>query len=171
MKRIILLSILIFMTVFFISCSNSTTQNNNENETLQTKTAKVDGDKSAQDVIDEVKQNSGMGINVSLGETGENLSLPESFPNDVFPLLDDASIVNVNDNKEAKAIGIVFETDKSYEEAVAFYQDIMKSGTITVEDKKDDTYILMGTKDKYGIMITISKYNGDDISVLINVSF
>lgn len=32
----------------------------------------------------DIEQNSGTEINVSMGETGENMSLPESFPKDVW---------------------------------------------------------------------------------------
>ncbi|HYE83175.1 MAG TPA: hypothetical protein VEG39_13550 [Clostridia bacterium] len=77
----------------------------------------------------------------------------------------------MNDNKDAKAVGIIFKTGKNFDEAVAYCQDIMKSGTVTAEDKKDVSYLLMGSKDKYGILITVSKYNGENISILLNVSF
>lgn len=165
MKRIMLLSIWVFMTVVLVSCSNSAGRAVNENTAPQST-----ADKAADSAISETGQNSGVDINVSLGETGENMSLPESFPDEVLPLPDDANIINVNDNKDTKAISITFKTGKNFEEAIAFYQDIMKNGTIHMEDKKDESYLLMGSKDKYNIVITVSKYNGENISVLLNVS-
>lgn len=158
MKKIVLLSMLALMTVVLISCSGGTKQVPEENAASQPVAAE------AAESAPEVE------INVSMGEMGENMSLPESFPKDVFPLPEDANIVNVNENKDAKAVSIVFKTGKSFDEAVAYCQDIMKGGSIGMEDKKDASYLLMGDKDKYGVMITVSKYNGENISILFNVT-
>lgn len=171
MKRILLLSMLVGMAVVIIACSNSPQQVSNENATAQPQSGEAVKNTPPEVTIKDLEQKSGMDINVSLGKTGENMSLPESFPNNTFPLPEDANIVNVNDNKDAKALGITFKTGKNFEEAVAFYQNVMKGGTITMEQKKDGTYLLMGDKDKYGVMVSVSKYNGDNVSVLLNVTF
>ncbi len=170
MKRIMFLSIFVLIAVVLIGCSNSQKQVSTENETSQPPAAEVVESAPGEAAINEVEQNSGADINVSMGETGENMSLPESFPDDVFPLPDDANIINVNENADANATSIIFKTGKNFEEAIAFCQDIMKGGTIAVEDKKDVSYFLMGDKGKYNIIITVNKYNGENISILMNVT-
>lgn len=180
MRKIIILSMLVLMAIVLISCSGGDKQVSREDgpsqpaateATENTATENTDADESAEeDATEEIEEDSGTEINVSLGVTGQNMSLPDSFPKEVFPLPEDANIINVNENADNKNIGIIFTTGKNFDEAVAYCQDIMKDGTITVEDKKDDSYILMGSKDKYSIMISVSKYNGENISILFNVT-
>jgi hypothetical protein len=170
MRKIMFLSLLVLMTAALISCSSGAKQVPAENAASQPAAAEAAESTPEVDTIEELEHASGMEINVSMGEMGENMSLPESFPKDVLPLPEDANIVNVNDNADTKSVSIIFKTGKNFDEALAYCQDIMKDGTITVEDKKDDSYILMGSKDKYSIMITVSKYNGENISILFNVT-
>lgn len=99
-----------------------------------------------------------------------DLCLPRSFPAKVFPLPEDANVITVNENADSKGVGIVFMTGMSFDEALAYCRDLMTNGTVTVEDKKDDSYLLMGSKEKYNIMITVSKYNGENISILLDVT-
>ena len=169
MRRIMLLSILVLMAVVLISCSSGAKQVPGEKEPSQPAAVETAESTPAAVTLDDVVKDTGAEIDLSLGQIGENMSLPESFPKDVFPLPEDASVVNVNDN-DTKGIGIIFKTGKNFDEALAYCQDIMKDGTITVENKKEDSYFLMGSKEKYGVMITVSKYNGENISILFNVT-
>lgn len=135
------------------------------------KTEQVGSSNPVPEAVENPAQNdSGTDINVSLGQNGENMPLPESFPKDVLPLTEDANIINVNDNGEGNSIGIIFKTDMSFEESITYYQNIMKDGTMMMENKKADSYIFMGSKDKYGISISISKYDGDKVSILLDVA-
>ncbi|SDY54104.1 hypothetical protein SAMN05660462_00268 [Proteiniborus ethanoligenes] len=169
MRKGIFLSLLLLVVIILISCSNNSKQVPNENATLRSDSTEATDSSTSDSTTEETEKNSGMNVNVSLGTTGENMSLPERFPKDVFPLPEDANIINVNDNKDSKALGIVLETDKSYEEVIEFYQDIMKDGTITVEDKKEDAYVLIGSKNGYGVTIFINKQN-NNVGVLIDVT-
>ena len=178
MRKTALLSILALTVMVLASCSGGSKQVPGEDGSSRP-AATADSAKDTaveattaeeKSVTEEREESSGAGINVSLGETGENMSLPDSYPTEVFPLPGDANIVNVNENPDNKSTGIILKTGKNFDEALAYCQDIMKGGTITLEDKKDDSYILMGSKDKYSIMITVSKYNGENISILFNVT-
>lgn len=52
-------------------------------------------------------------VNYGTAKPGKNLSLPDEFPADILPLMDDARIDLINTNDANKAIGITFQTDKS----------------------------------------------------------
>lgn len=156
MKKSLALFILIVFAAALIGCSGGGGQDVAEDVALQ-----------AQESLEEAENT---GIEVSLGETGENLSLPDDYPDEVFPLPEDANIVNVNADGASNAMGIIFTTGMTFDEAAEYCKDILKDGNITVEDKRDDSFILMGDKDQYGIMITISKYDGEKISILFNVN-
>lgn len=170
MKKGMLLSVLLLMVVVLISCSSGAKQVPEEKAVSQPAAAEAAESTPEVDTIEELEQASGTEINVSMGKTGENMSLPESFPKEVFPLTEDANIINVNDNKDSKSLSIIFKTGKSFDEAVAFYKDIMKGGSITAETQNDVSYLLMGSKDKYSIMITVTKYDGENISILLGVT-
>ena len=70
-----------------------------------------------------------------------NSRLPAEFPADILPLLDDARIYHVNTNDANKAIGIVFLSEKSFAEAVAFYKEVMQNGKVNMENEDNGIYI------------------------------
>jgi predicted small secreted protein len=95
-------------------------------------------------------------INFGTGEIGENMELPAEFPADILPLLDDARIYHVNTNDANKAIGIVFLSEKSFAEAVAFYKEVMKNGEVNMENEDNGVYIAAGSKGDYAVSISIT---------------
>ena len=109
-------------------------------------------------------------INYGTAKPGQNLSLPDEFPVDVLPLLDDARINFVNTNDANQAIGITFLTDKSFDEAVEFYQKVMQDGKVTMESKQDNSYILIGSKGSYAVSISITYQTGEKVFVLLDVT-
>lgn len=121
--------------------------------------------------VKEIEEKSDTEINVSMGQAGNNMSLPNGYPEDVIPILEDANIVNVNDARDtiSKAIGIGYMTSKSLEEAVEFYQDVMKDGTINMENKTDDSFVIMGSKGDYAVTIGGSLTNGT-VTIILDVA-
>lgn len=109
-------------------------------------------------------------INYGTAKPGQNLSLPDEFPVDVLPLLDDARINFVNTNDANQAIGITFLTDQSFDEAVEFYQKVMQDGKVTMESKQDNSYILIGSKGSYAVSISITYQTGEKVFVLLDVT-
>jgi hypothetical protein len=99
------------------------------------------------------------------------LSLPDGYPKDVIPLLDDANIVNVNDARDtaSKAIGIGYTTKKGLEDAVEFYEDVMKDGTIDMKNKADDNFIILGSKGDYVVTISGALTNGT-VTIFLDVA-
>jgi hypothetical protein len=161
MKRFLCVcTIFIMMAFVFAGCGNKEADNSNE----QTSNNPVESS------VNETSKNSGADIKVNMGASGTNMSLPDGFPRDVVPLLDDANIVNVIDNKESMAMGVTYTTDKSLEEAIAFYQNVFKDVEERVETKTDSGYMLFGKKNNIDITAVIAKYDGDKISILLNVS-
>jgi predicted enzyme related to lactoylglutathione lyase len=125
---------------------------------------------SVQSSSNDAEKNSGGDIKVNMGNSGVNLSLPDGFPKDVVPLLGDANVINVIDNKESKAMGITYTTDKSFEDAVAFYQEVIKDGVERSESASENGYLMFANKAGIDISAVISKYEGEKVSVFLNVS-
>jgi hypothetical protein len=125
---------------------------------------------SVQSSSNDAEKNSGGDIKVNMGNSGVNLSLPDGFPKDVVPLLGDANVINVIDNKESKAMGITYTTDKSFEDAVAFYQEVIKDGVERSESASENGYLMFANKAGIDISVVISKYEGEKVSVFLNVS-
>jgi len=58
-----------------------------------------------------------------LGQMGTGLVLPDSFPTDDVPVMSDINIINVYENEAKTNVRIIFGTDKSFDEALEYYQD------------------------------------------------
>lgn len=175
MKRILIIVVIILASFFVLSgCANKDIQGNEGNNLPKSDTNNENNkedtsDEDSETSIGELSEKSGMEVNVSLGKTGTSMSLPDSFPEDVFPLLDDANIVNVNENKDNKAIGIIFETDKSYEDTVDFYKEVVEEAKKDFEDENDTGYAAWGSKGDYSFTISINKPTHSKVGVLIDV--
>jgi len=170
MKKLVYLYILVLAVMILASCSKGANKASKDESSSQQAESEAFENINENIEKEKIEEDDEAGIKISIGETGENLSLPDDFPKDVIPLPEDANIINVNTSSDNKGIGVIFKTGKRFDEAVTYCRDIMKDGTILVEDKKDDSYFLMGSKDKYSIMMSISKYNGEEISILFSVT-
>jgi preprotein translocase subunit SecD len=160
MKKVLCVFIVILiMTSFLVGCGN---KDDSKNEDVSSN--------SVQSSSNDAEKNSGGDIKVNMGNSGVNLSLPDGFPKDVVPLLGDANVINVIDNKESKAIGITYTTDKSFEDAVAFYQEVIKDGVERSESASENGYLMFANKAGIDISAVISKYEGEKVSVFLNVS-
>lgn len=118
-------------------------------------TVKTDGSTATKDTAMQEKESP------ENGKTG--MDLPEDFPKDIIPVLDDARIDHIIRNDVNKAININYNTDKSKEEAIEFYKEVMKDGKSTQEMDSDDSYIIFGVKGNYAVSITILAPQGDTI--------
>lgn len=162
MKRFLCIcTVFIMMVSAFAGCGNKE-KDNSKNE--------QGSNNPVESSVNDASKNSGSDIKVNMGTSGTNMSLPDGFPKDVVPLLDDANVINVIDNKESKTMGITYTTDKSFEDAAAFYQNVIKDAEDRSETKSDNGYMIYGKKNNIDITAVISKYEGDKISVFLNVS-
>ena len=98
------------------------------------------------------------------------MSLPDEFPVDILPLMDDARIDFINTNDANQAIGITYQTDKSFDEVIAFYQEVMQDGKVSMQSSQDDSYIIIGSKGSYAVTISITNQNGKQVFVLLDVT-
>lgn len=104
-----------------------------------------------------------------MGQFGDNLKLPDSFPKNVVPILGDANIINVNENRDSKAIGITYTTEKPLNVATDFYLEAMKNAN-GYEVTTDETFsIISGEKENYYITVIVGKYEGDNVSVMLDI--
>lgn len=153
-RNIALLIMVLMMSVVVIGCGDGNDKGNIDKVTPTGGTIELGDSK----------------INYGTAKPGQNLSLPDEFPVDVLPLLDDARINFVNTNDANQAIGITFLTDKSFDEAVEFYQKVMQDGKVTMESKQDNSYILIGSKGSYAVSISITYQTGEKVFVLLDVT-
>lgn len=114
---------------------------------------------------------SSVDIDLDIGQIGTNLTLPDSFPEHVVPLMDDANIINVNDNKEDSAVGIIYTTAKKYDELGKFYQEVFKDVEDLNQTQLDNGIIMSGNKDGYRIAITAVAVDDKSSSVMIDVNY
>ena len=170
MKKIVSIILIILFTSFMVAgCGPGSKAENVSNQ--NTGTDSSDSSTEISSGIKEIEEKSGTEINVSIGQMGNSMSLPEGYPKDVIPLLDDANIVNVNDAGDtvSKAIGIGYITKKSLEDAIMFYQDVMKDGAIDMENKADDNFMIFGSKDDYVVTI-VGALTNDTVTIMLDVA-
>jgi predicted small lipoprotein YifL len=162
-KFLCVFTIFIMMVSSFAGCgSKGGSKDSNKNEQTSNNPVKSS--------TNDASKNSETGVKVDMGKIGTGLSLPDGFPKDVVPLLGDANIINVIDNKAAKAIGITYTTGKKFEDAVAFYSQVLKDAGERSETKTDGGYLLFGKKAGIDLSVVVSKYEGEKVSILLNVS-
>lgn len=87
--------------------------------------------KSGKEIEEKISKEIGSSADINLdisqfGQIGTNLTLPDSFPEHVLPLVDDANIINVNENKENFIVSIIYTTTKRYDEVGKFYEEVFK---------------------------------------------
>ncbi|MGI6728192.1 MAG: hypothetical protein ACOX4P_06565 [Anaerovoracaceae bacterium] len=143
-RKSIILMVLLIISIAITGCGG-----NDKN------TVKTDGSTATKDTAMQEKES------LENGKTG--MDLPEDFPKDIIPVLDDARIDHIIRNDVNKAININYNTDKSKEEAIEFYKEVMKDGKSTQEMDSDDSYIIFGVKGNYAVSITILAPQGDTI--------
>lgn len=167
MKKIISIILIILLVSFMITGCGS----GSKAENISSQDAGTNSSAEPPSEVKEIEEKSDTEINVSMGQAGNNMSLPDGYPKDVIPLLEDANIVNVNDARDtiSKAIGIGYMTSKSLEEAVEFYQDVMKDGKIDMENKTDDSFVILGSKGDYVVTIGGSLTNGT-VTIILDVA-
>lgn len=155
MKRLVVFLLVAFtMSIVFTGCGGGDEKNNDNNLGQSGK----------------VKLEDGKEINYGTAKQGKSLELPADYPVDVLPLLDDAVISFVNTNDSTKGIGVYYDTDKSFDEAVAFYEEVMASGEINIRNSTPEGLMLIGTKDTYSITINIYQQPGAKLGVLLDIT-
>lgn len=117
-----------------------------------------------------IKLDDGKEINYGTAKQGKSLELPADYPVDVLPLLDDAVISFVNTNDSTKGIGVYYETGKSFDEAVAFYEEVMTNADTNMQTNSEGMYMLIGSKDSRSITITISQQPDANVGVLLDTT-
>lgn len=165
MKKIALITCLVLLIAAFTACGSNSGDSASVDRTSSSVAAQSSIDKSGA----EEDKASDTSPKATLGKMGNNLKLPDKFPKDIIPPLDDANIVDIIDNKDAKALSITFTTGKKLQEVYDFYNNIMKGFTGYRENKMNNGYILDGDKNKYHVSATIVTFNGDNVSIMINI--
>lgn len=125
----------------------------------------IDGNASVNDTAGQEKTESGNNgrTDTDKSQGGIKIEIPDGFPGDIIPLLDDAQIDNIITNDTNKAINVNYNTGKSSEEAVTFYKNVMKDGKDKQELDMGDSYIIIGIKETYVVTITIMESQSNTI--------
>lgn len=95
---------------------------------------------------------------------------PRQFKKGNLVSFDPGACCFVNTNDSTQGIGILLLTDRSFEDAIAFYQGVMEQGKITMETQQDDMYLIIGNKDSYSITISITHPEGEKVNVLLDIT-
>lgn len=174
MKKILIPIAAILLVIIVLSgCGGKETlEKDNNNYLNQDSNININGEDSDDEdkgvSIENLEEKSGMGVNVNLGKSGNNMSLPEEFPKDALPLTDDANIINVNDT--ATNIGIIYETNKSYSDAVDFYKEAIEEADVEFEGEGEDSYVAWGSIDDYSFSISISSQSATKTIIMLDVN-
>jgi len=122
---------------------------------------------SAQQPSDDAASSALGGI---MGNIGQNLPLPASFPADVLPLTADANIVNVYESQDGRNIRIMFSTNMEYEDILDFYSSVIDR--METEIDIDSGVMYMGSSDQYSnlsLMIMEDQTNTAGYTILLEV--
>lgn len=76
-------------------------------------------------------------------QTGEKHEVPDSFPSDDVPVIPNAKIIDFYENARKTNVAVVFGTDKSFDEALKFYQENFLSKLKKEPTKKESDSSVM----------------------------
>lgn len=112
-------------------------------------------------------------LNVS-GDSEKGLSLPEDFPKDIVPILDDAKIQIANKNEdENKKVSwwVTYYTAKKSAEAYKFYEDSLKDLQESNKTQMNGVYSIGGVKGENRIDIVVGAESSENKSLTtINIT-
>jgi hypothetical protein len=100
---------------------------------------------------------------------GADQKLPEDFPKDKIPYLEEKSVgfVLTSDNESGHSWSVTTTVDKSYNEAVAYFEERIKSPEFTDTSNFGfgESKTFYGKKDTYTVSVSISKSEQGDTTV------
>jgi hypothetical protein len=68
-------------------------------------------------------------------------------------------------------MGVTYMTGKKMEDAVKFYRNALKDGEDYSETEVNDGMMIYAMKEGYGITAVIVEYDGDKVSIMLNVGY
>lgn len=87
-------------------------------------------------------------LNISVGDNvGKSAVLPEGYPSDSFPIYKDSYIVSAVELEGSYTI-TAYSKD-AYKDIAAFYKEVLKSATVTMETDSDTGFTSFGTINNY----------------------
>ncbi|SCY76672.1 hypothetical protein [Alkaliphilus peptidifermentans] len=175
-KLIILLMTILLIMAFVPGCGKNADKVEeavDQVESIEDKEQEENSVSSIEDSEKQISNISGGEMTGSLGSIGVGLSLPDSYPHNILPIIDGANIINVKENSSNNSLGIMFICNKSVDEVYEFYKELMQDARNFSDEKDNNNYILTGTKDKYKIMAIIMETDDSDLkcNVMFNIAF
>ena len=105
---------------------------------------------------------------------GSDQKLPDDFPKDKIPYLNEKSVTFViaSDNEDGHSWSVTTTVDKSFDEAVAYFEDRLKSPEFsdTSNFGFGESKTFYGKKENLTVTVSISKSEDSDTSVSYIVS-
>lgn len=105
-------------------------------------------------------------------EVGEDVQLPDSFPDDV-PVYDGAKILSAitNESENLDTMMVTLQSDDSVKDVFQFYLDQLSQNGFSITNQREDqsTAVLSSNKDVRTVAIVCSRRN-DVTSIGINIS-
>lgn len=104
-----------------------------------------------------------------IGDVGSNMSLPDSFPADDFPIVDGANIVNIYESDDQKDIRITYTSSMNYDDMLAFYQPLIEKMADN-EYPVDDGVMFMGGIEGYrNVIFTIMHDPNNSEGLIVSI--
>lgn len=87
-------------------------------------------------------------LSISVGDdVGKSAELPDGYPSDLFPIYKDSYIISAVELEGSYTIAASSKDD--FKEVAAFYKEVLKSATVTMETDSDTGFTSFGTINNY----------------------
>lgn len=96
---------------------------------------------------------------VNVAEEGQEVALPDGYPKDLLPIVDNAKIVMANKNEADGKVNymISYTCSKSAKDVWEFYKDALKDATDLSTSQVNNVYTAGGTKGEQQLTVWISQ--------------
>jgi len=102
-----------------------------------------------EDYEDEDDEDDFESVSDIMGSFGSGLEVPENFPEEDFPIMPDANIINVYERDDHRVVRVIFGTNKSMDEILEFYKESVIDQPGVEKLDMDDGVMYLGHSEKY----------------------
>ncbi|MCL5057252.1 MAG: hypothetical protein M1130_04495 [Actinobacteria bacterium] len=151
MKKLILAVVLSTVLALAAGCGGAKTVKTDEG-TVKVKDNKV-----------EVTTNDGNKSQITVNDAG-GVSLPEGYPKEIVPIIDDGKIALATKNEDANkklSFWVTVTSKKDPKEVYKFYQEALKDATETQKTEVNNDYFISGIKGDRNFTVSVSSEEKD----------
>ena len=148
-KKFIIFLVLVMALTLIAGCGSE--------KTVSTKDGSVTFDEGKNKATFEGKDGSKTVVDVA-DENGKGVALPDGYPEDLVPIVDDSKIqlANKNDENGKTTYLISLSSSKSGKDVYKFYQDVLKDAQDLTSSDMSGIFAVSGVKDNQEISVMIT---------------